>query len=385
MERVYMDHSASTAVRPEVVEAMLPFFSEQFGNASSLHQFGRWTRAAIEEARDRVAKAIGAESEEIYFNSGGTEGNNAAIQGVAFKNFAGRGHLITSKVEHKAVLMPVKFMQSLGFDATFLDVDEYGWVDPDDLRKAIRDDTILVSVMMANNEVGTIEPIKELAAIAHEKGVLFHTDAVQCLGKMPVNVNELGVDFLSLSGHKFYGPKGMGIFYIRKSARDSIVELIRGGTHESHMRAGTENVPGIIGIAKAVELAVADLETEAPRQKKLGDMLYEGFLDHLDKVHLNGHPTNRLPGLVNLSFEGVEGESILLSLDMQGIAVSTGSACASKSLSPSHVLEAMGCDPLIMHSAARFSLGRENTEEDIDYVLRVVPPIIEKLRDVSVL
>jgi len=385
VQKVYLDHAATTAQRPEVVEAMMPFFNQQYGNPSSLHQFGRWTRAAIEEARDRVAENIGAKSDEIFFTSGGTESNNMIVQGIGFHNFEKKGHFITSKIEHKAVLRPVQFLESLGFDATYLDVDEFGWIDPDDLRKAIRDDTLLISVMMANNEVGTIEPIEEMAKISHERGVPFHTDAIQCFGKIPVDIEKLGVDFLSLSGHKFYGPKGIGMCYVRESAKKLLSELILGGTHESHMRAGTENVPGIIGLAKAMDLAIEELDKGSAKLKKLSDMLYKGFLDHLDDVHLNGHPTNRLPGLVNLSFRGVEGESILLSLDMQGIAVSTGSACTSESLVSSHVLEAMGFEPLIMNSAVRFSLGRENTEEDIDYVLRVVPPVIERLRSVSVI
>jgi len=385
MRKVYMDHSATTPTRPEVVEAMIPYFAEQYGNPSSLHQFGQWTRAAIEEARDRIAKLIGATPEEIYYTSGGTESDNFVITGVGFRHFEERGHIITSKVEHKAVLESVKFMEKIGFTATYLDVDKFGTVHPDTLREAIRDDTMLVSIMMANNEVGTIEPIKELAEIAHEHGALFHTDAVQAFGKIPVNVEDLGVDFLASSGHKFYGPKGIGICYIKNSARNEISSLIHGGTHESGKRAGTENVPGIIGYAKALELAIADIDIEPDREGKLTEMLHKGLTDALDGVTLNGHPKNRLPGLVNLSFARVEGESMLLSLDLQGIALSSGSACTSGSLESSHVLSAMGCEPLQAHSSIRFSLGRDNNEEDVEYVLRVLPPLIEKLRSMSML
>ncbi|RKZ30562.1 cysteine desulfurase NifS [bacterium] len=385
MRKVYMDHSATTPTRPEVVEAMLPFFTEQFGNPSSLHQFGQWTRAAVEEARDRVAKLIGAESEEVFFTSGGTESDNMVIKGVGFKNIEKRGHIITSKIEHHAVLEAVGFMEKLGFDATYLDVDGYGFVSPDTLREAIRDDTILISVMMTNNEVGTIEPIRVLADIAREREIPFHTDAVQSFGKIPVDVEELGIDFLASSGHKFYGPKGVGICYMRKSAQHRLVNFVHGGSHESGKRAGTENIPGIIGFAKALELAVADLDREPRRQAELADMFYRGLRDAIDGVELNGPEKNRLPGLLNISFDKIEGESLLISLDMQGIAASSGSACTSETLEASHVLTAMHCDPVRAHSSLRFSLGRENTEEDIEYVLRVLPPIVEKLRSVSML
>ncbi|HHS51116.1 MAG TPA: cysteine desulfurase [candidate division Zixibacteria bacterium] len=385
MRKVYLDHAATTATRPEVLTAMEPYIVEQFGNPSSLHQFGRWTNAAVEEARDRVAELMGAKPEEIYFTSGGTESDNMVIKGIGWKNFEKRGHFITTKVEHKAVLETVAFMEKLGFTATYLDVDENSLVSPDDLRKAIRDDTLLVSIMMVNNEVGTIEPIAELAEVAHERGVAFHTDAVQAFGKIPVDVRELGVDFLAMSGHKFYGPKGVGVCYVKRESKKLLMPHTHGGSHESGLRAGTLNVPGIVGFAKAFELAIGELDAEHARQKKLADMLFNGFNDALDGVQLNGHPTDRIPSLLNLSFDKVEGESILLSLDMQGIAVSSGSACSSKSLEPSHVLIAMGCDHLRAHSCIRFSLGRENTEEDIEYVLRVVPPIIERLRSVSAL
>lgn len=385
MRKVYLDHSATTPTRPEVVEAMLPFFNEQYGNPSSLHQYGQWCRSAIEEARDRVAKLIGAESEEVYFTSGGTESDNMVIKGVGFKNFEKRGHYITSKIEHKAVLEAVRFMEKLGFTATYLDVDEYGMVHPETLEKAIREDTILVSIMAANNEVGTIQPIKELAKITHEHGALFHTDAVQAFGKIPVDVKDWDIDYLAASGHKFYGPKGIGFCYIKDSAKKKMMRLIHGGSHEIEMRAGTENLAGIIGIAKALELAIADLDTEPARENKLAEMLYKGLTDALDGVELNGHTTKRLPGFLNMSFAKVEGESMLLSLDMQGIGLSSGSACTSGSLEPSHVLSAMGLDSIRAHSSLRFTLGRQNNVDDIEYVLRVLPPLIEKLREVSML
>ncbi len=385
MRKVYLDHAATTPVRPEVFEAMEPYFVEQFGNPSSLHQFGRWNRAAVEEARDRIARLLGVAPEEIYFTSGGTESDNLVIKGIGFKNLDKRGHFITSKIEHKAVIETIAFMEKIGFTATYLDVDQFGLVSPDDLKKAIRDDTLLVSIMAANNEVGTIEPIEELARVAHERGVPFHTDAVQVFGKMPVDLNAMGIDFAAASAHKFYGPKGTGFCYIKREHKSKITPLIHGGSQERGLRAGTDNVPGIIGTAKALELALAELDTESVRIKRLADMLLNGLTDALDGVLLNGHPTNRLSCLMNLSFDKVEGESVLLSLDMQGIALSSGSACSSASLQASHVLEAMGCDPLRAHSCIRFSLGRGNTEEDIEYVLRVVPPIIERLRSVSVL
>ncbi|MCK5832300.1 cysteine desulfurase [bacterium] len=385
MRKVYLDHAATTPVRPEVLNTMEPYFVEQYGNPSSLHQFGRWNRAAIESARDKVAELLGTEPEEIYFTSGGTESDNLVIKGIGLMNLGKGGHFITSKIEHKAVLESVRFMEKLGFDATYLDVDGFGFVSPDDLKRAIRPDTLLVSVMMANNEVGSIEPIAELAKIAHNNGTLFHTDAVQAFGKIPVRAKELDFDFAAASAHKFYGPKGVGMCYIKREHKSKLVPLISGGVHELKMRAGTENVPGVMGLAKALELAVNGLEKDSARVKKLTDMLFKGLNDALDGVSLNGHPTNRLDSLLNLSFDKVEGESLLLSMDMQGIALSSGSACTSESLEASHVLEAMGFDPLRTHSCIRFSLGRENTEEDIEYVLRVMPPIIEKLRSVSVL
>lgn len=385
MRKVYLDHSATTPTRLEVLEAMLPFFNEQYGNPSSLHQYGQWTRAAIEESRDRVARLIGAESEEIIFTSGGTESDNMVIKGVGFKNFEKRGHFITSKIEHKAVLEAVKFMEKLGYAATYLDVDKYGMVHPETLKEAIREDTILVSIMAANNEVGTIQPIRELVEVAHERGVLFHTDAVQAFGKIPVDVRDWDVDFLAASGHKFYGPKGIGFCYIKDSAKKSLRRLIDGGSHEIGMRAGTENLASIVGIAKALELAAGELDSEPERERALADMLYKGLTDALDGVDLNGHPTMRLPGFLNLSFAKVEGESMLLSLDMQGIGLSSGSACTSGSLEASHVLTAMGLDPIRAHSSLRFTLGRQNNVEDIEYVLRVLPPLIEKLRSVSML
>lgn len=385
MRKVYLDHSATTPTRAEVVEAMIPFFTEQFGNPSSLHQFGQWAHAAVEEARDRVAKILHVDPSEIVFTSGGTESDNMVIKGIGLKNIDKKGHFITSKIEHKAVLETVKYMEKLGFKATYLDVDEFGVVDPSGLEKAIRDDTILVSIMMANNEVGTIEPIEELAKIAQSREIPFHTDAVQAFGKIPVDIGSLGVDFLASSGHKFYGPKGVGICYIKKSMKSKLAPCFHGGSHESGRRAGTLNVPGIVGYAKALEIAFEEQKREFERQNKLADKLLEGLKSQLDGITLNGHPTKRLPGFLSISIDKIEGESLLLSLDMQGIAASTGSACSSGSLEPSHVLIAMGCDPVRAHGSLRLTLGRDNSDEDIEYVLRVLPPIVERLRSVSML
>jgi len=383
MRKVYFDHAATTPTRSEVVDAMIPYFTEQFGNPSSLHQYGQWTRAAIEEARDRIANLLGVKSSEIIFTSGGTESDNMAIKGVCLANLDKPGHIITSSIEHHAVLYAVQYAKKLGFETTFLDVDQEGFVNPDDLRKAIKKDTMLVSIMTGNNETGTIEPIKELAEVAHEFDVPFHTDAVQAVGKIPLNINELGVDFLASSAHKLYGPKGMGICYIKEDARDKIESISHGGSHEFNMRPGTENIAGIIGYARALELAVREMKTETMVLNELTEMLFEGMNNHLDGVHLNGPKDNRLPGFLNLSFDDVSGESMLMSLDMQGIAVSSGSACASGENEPSHVLLSMGLDPIRAHSSLRFSLGRSNSEDDIDYILRVFPPMVEKLRMVS--
>lgn len=383
MRRVYFDHSATTPVRPEVAEEMLRFLSgDNFGNPTSLHYFGRIARNAVEEAREKVAAAIGADPREIVFTSGGTEADNMAIHGVAFNNANRGNHIITSAVEHHAVLNTVKALGKQGFTITILPVDQYGMVSVDDVANAITDKTILISIMHANNEVGTIMPIAEIGKLARERGIIFHTDAVQSFGKIPVNVDELGVDLLTLSGHKIYGPKGIGALYIRKGTRWKQT-LFHGGAQERLRRAGTENVPGIVGLGRAAELAAAELQEESARLSVLRDKLIEGVKKRFSRVRLTGHPVMRLPNLASFCFEFIEGESMLLSLDMKGVAASSGSACTSGSLEPSHVLLAMGIPPEVAHGSIRLSLGRDNTEEDVDYFLEVMEPIVERLRAMS--
>ena len=380
--RIYMDHSATTPLRCEVLEAMMPYFDCVFGNASSVHSFGQEARKAVEDAREKLAGLIGAQSEEVVFTSGGTESDNLAIVGVANAYRDNRGaHIVTCAVEHHAVLNTCRAMEKQGFELTVVGVDQHGLVDVQELRDAIRPDTMLVSVMLANNEVGVIEPVAELAAVAHEAGALFHTDAVQAAGKIPVNVEDLGVDLLTMSGHKFHGPKGVGALYRRKGTR--LRPLMQGGHHERNMRPGTENVPGIVGLAAALELACVEMPQEAERLARLRDRLQSGLHERIEDVLVNGHPTQRLPHLVNLSVTGVEGESMLLALDGHGIAATTGSACTSGSLEPSHVLMAMGVPPEVAHGSLRFSLGRMNTEQDVDRVLEVLPGVVARLRDMS--
>jgi cysteine desulfurase len=374
MRRVYMDNSATTAVRREVVEAMAPYFTEEFGNASSVHSVGQRARVAI-------ASRIGASPEEIVYTSGGTESNNLALKGVAAASRSKGSHIITSAIEHHAVLNTCSAMEKGGCSVTILPVDRYGLVDPRELRKAIRPDTVLVSIMTANNEVGTIEPIKDLAAVAAEASVPFHTDAVQAVGKIPVDVEELGVDLLSASGHKFYGPKGIGFLYVRHGTHIHAIQ--QGGHHEHSLRAGTENVPGIVGMACALELACAEMESESERLRGYRDRLQEGLSERIEDCFLNGHPSRRLPHLLNMSFINVEGESMLLSLDAVGVAVSTGSACSSGTLEPSHVLLAMGVPAEVAHGSLRFSLGHGSVEEDVDYVVEQLPRIVERLRAMS--
>ena len=381
MRKVYLDHNATTPTHPEVVKAILPYYKEVFGNASSFHQFGQQARKAIDEAREKIANFIGASPKEIVFTSGGTEANNLALKGVAYANEKKGKHIITSSMEHHAVLNPCKYLEKKGFKVTYLPVDKYGLVDPEEVRRAITEETILISIIHANNEVGTIEPVAEIGKIAKETGIYFYTDAVQTVGKIPVNVNELNIDLLSLSGHKIYGPKGIGVLYIRKGTR--IEPLIQGGHHEKNRRAGTENVPAIVGLSKAIEIAKATMEKESMRLTNLRNRLCSGIGEKIDYVRLNGHPGKRLPNTLNMSFEFVEGESMILSLDLKGIAVSTGSACTSGSLEPSHVLKAMRVDPAVAQGSIRFSLGKDNTEEDIDYVLEVLPEIVERLRVMS--
>jgi cysteine desulfurase len=381
MRRIYLDHAATTPTRPEVVKAMLPFFTDAFGNPSSIYSHGRETKGAVEEARTKVAELIGTRSEEIVFTGGGTEADNFALKGVAYANEPKGNHIITSSIEHHAVLEVCKFLGRRGFRITYLPVDKYGLVDPDDVKRAITAKTILISVMHANNEVGTIEPVEEIGKIAREAGVYFHTDAVQTVGHIPVNVDKLNVDLLSISAHKLYGPKGVGALYVRKGTK--LVSLMHGGEQEKRRRAGTENVPAIVGLGKAVELAGQEIGREAKRLAYLRNKLIKGLGEKIDHIRLNGHPTRRLPNNVNISVDFVEGESMLLSLDLEGICASTGSACSSASLEPSHVLLALGLPPEQAHGSLRFTLGRENTEADIERVLEVLPAIVAKLRAMS--
>ena len=379
MKRIYLDHAATTAVDPEVVKAMLPYFGERFGNASTLYSYGQEAREAMEEARGKIARFIGAKKpQEIVFTSGGTESDNYAICGIAWANQKKGNHIITTSIEHHAVLNTCKLLGKMGFKVTYLPVDSYGLVDPDEVKKNITPKTILITIMHANNEVGTIEPIAEIGRIAREKGIYFHTDAVQSLGHIPVNVDELQVDLLSASAHKLYGPKGVGILYIRKDTR--IESFLHGGDQENRRRAGTENVAGIVGFGKACELADRDMEKKAQRLSFLRDKLITGILEKIEFSQLNGHPTKRLPGNVNVSIKYVEGESILLKLNAKNICASSGSACTSSILEPSHVLTAMGVPHDVAHSSLRFTLGRENTEEDVDYALEVLPDIVKGLR-----
>jgi len=381
MKRSYLDYAATTPTHPEVVKAMLPYFAESFGNPSSIYSYGQEAKEAIENARAQVARLIGARSDEIVFTSGGTEADNFALKGIAFANEARCNHIITSTLEHHAVLESAKFLEQRGFRVTYLPVDKYGLVDPSDVKKAITSETSLVSVMHANNEVGTIEPIAEIGRITRETGVYFHTDAVQTVGHIPVNVNELGVDLLSMSAHKLCGPKGVGALFIRKGTK--IVSLLHGGEQERRRRASTENVPGIVGLGKAAELARPEIDEEARRWTLLRDKLTKNLLERIEHTQLNGHPTRRLPNNANISVEYVEGESMCLNLDLEGICASTGSACSSSSAEPSHVLLAIGLPPQQAHGSLRFTLGKWTTEEDIERVLEVLPGIVSKLRAMS--
>jgi cysteine desulfurase len=381
MRRIYLDYAATTPTHPEVVKAMLPYFTEAFGNPSSIYSCGQQAKGAIEESRTKIADLIGARDEEIVFTSGGTEADNFAIKGVASTRDTRGNHIITSPIEHHAVIETCKFLGRRGFSITHLPVDEYGLVDPDDIKKAITDKTILISVMHANNEIGTIEPIAEIGKIAREAGIYFHTDAVQTVGHIPINVDELGVDLLSISAHKLYGPKGVGALYIRKGTK--LVSLVHGGEQERGRRAGTYNVPGIIGFGRAVELAQQEMNQEAERLTPLRDKLINGLLERIDHTRLNGHPQKRLPNNVNISVDFVEGESMCLGLDLAGICASTGSACASSTLEPSHVLLVTGLSPERAYGSLRFTLGKWTTEEEIDQVLEVLPPLVAKLRAMS--
>lgn len=377
---IYMDNSATTPTRKEVVEEMLPYLTENFGNPSSIYEPGKFSKHAIEKARKNVADAIGAEENEIYFTSGGTESDNWAIKGVAFANRNKGKHIITSSIEHHAVLHTCIWLQGQGFEVTYLPVDKYGMVSLSDLKNAIRDDTILISIMLANNEIGTIQPVEEIGKIARENKIYFHTDAVQAIGHVPVDVKKMNIDLLSLSGHKFEGPKGCGALYIRKGVK--IEALLHGGAQERKRRAGTENVPAIVGLGKAIELATSETEAKNKTLTELRERLIEGLLK-VPKTHLNGHPTQRLANNVNITFEYIEGESLLLLLNSKEIYASTGSACNSSSLEPSHVLMACGVPHEIVHGSLRLSLGSMNTQEDVDRVLEVLPEIVQKLRNMS--
>jgi len=378
---IYLDHNATTPVRPEVLEAMLPFFGLDYGNASSIHAFGRRARRALEEARVKVAAAIGAEPAEIIFTGGGSEADNLAIKGSVWNSQSRGKHIITTAIEHHAVLHACEYLEKNGFKVSYLPVDETGLVDPDRVKEAIKKETILITVMTANNEVGTIEPVEEIADLSRERGILFHTDAIQALGKIKLDVKNLKADLLALSAHKVYGPKGVGALYVREGT--GLHSLIHGGEHEMGLRAGTENIAGIAGFGKAAELAVGDLKTYGKKVAPLRDHLEEEIEKRLDSVYFNGNRKNRLPNTLNLSFEYVEGEAIVLGLDARGIAVSTGSACSSGSRQPSHVLKAMGVSPLLAQSAIRFSLGPENTEEEIGRTAEATAAVVKRLRRMS--
>lgn len=381
MRRIYFDHSATTPVDTEVAKLTVEYMTEKFGNASSVHAFGREARKAIDEARDKVAALLNANSNEIFFTSGGTEGDNLALKGIAFANRKKGNHIITSAIEHHAILHTCEYLEKQGFTITYLPVDEYGMVSIEELKNAITDKTILISIMFANNEVGTIQPVKEIGQLAREKGIYFHTDAVQAVGSYPIDVKELNIDLLSFSGHKFHGPKGIGGLYVRKGVRIEAIQ--HGGAHERNMRAGTENVPGIVGLGKASEVAKNEMDKKIAHITALRDKLIQGVMEKIPHTKLNGHPTKRLPGSANFSFLFLEGESLLLNLDLKGIAASSGSACTSGSLDPSHVLLAMGLTHEVAHGSLRLTLGRGNTEEEVDYCLEVLPEIVDRLRQMS--
>ncbi len=378
MDKIYFDHSATTPVHPEVAEEMLRFLTGKFGNPSSLHSFGRQAKKAMEEAREIVAENIGAKNEEVTFTSGGTEADHLAIKGTAYANREKGNHIITSAVEHHAVLDTCKSLEKEGYEITILPVDGYGMVSPREVAKAIKDSTILITVMHANNEVGTIQPISEIGAVARERGILFHSDAVQSLGKIPVDVEQLKVDLLSVSGHKIYAPKGIGALYIRQGINWRPYNF--GGGQERKHRPGTENMPGIVAMGKAVELAAADREKENARLTKLRDKLIKGVTENIDHVRLTGHPTARLPHNANFVFESIDGGDMLLNLDMHGIAASSGSACTAGAVSASHVLLAMGIPHRVAYGSLRLTLGRSNTEEDVERFLELIPGIIKRLR-----
>ena len=376
---VYADNAATTKVRPEVFAKMLPHFVEHYGNPSSLYSVGRESHVALEKARKTVAECLNCDPLEIVFTSGGSESDNMAIRGIAAKK--GKGHIITSKIEHHAVLHTLKALEKEGFEVTYIDVDKDGFVNPDDVKNAIREDTVLITIMLANNEIGTIQPIKEISVIAKEKKIPLHTDAVQAVGHIPVDVKDLGCDMLSLSAHKFGGPKGTGVLYVRRGL--AYKPLIQGGAQERNKRAGTENIPGIVGVAEALSLACSELQAENEKLTRLRDRLIDGILNTIPYSRLNGGRENRLPGNVNVSIEYIEGESLILMLDFNGICASSGSACTTGSLDPSHVLLALGLPHEVAHGSLRLSLGRDNNDADVDYILEKLPTIVERLRAMS--
>lgn len=381
MKKIYFDHSATTPVDSDVASLMMEYMTEKFGNPSSIHSFGREVRKSVDEAREKLARLIGANANEIFFTSGGTEADNLALKGIAFANRKKGNHIITTSIEHHAILHTCEYLEKQGFTVTYLPVDENAMVRLEDVEQAITDKTILISVMFANNEVGTIQPIKEIGKLAREKGIYFHTDAVQATGNYPIDVKEYNIDLLTLSGHKFHGPKGIGALFVRRGVKIDAVQ--HGGGQERSLRAGTENVPGIVGLGKAAEIAMRDMEKKVAHVTALRDKLIKGIMSKVPDVKLNGHPVQRMPGSANFSFMYVEGESLLLNLDLKGIAASSGSACTSGSLDPSHVLLAMGLTHEVAHGSLRISLGRGNTEEEIDYCLEILPEIVERLRSMS--
>ena len=379
---IYLDHASTTPTDPAVVEAMLPYFTEDYGNPATVYSFGLSAASAVQQARESIAGVIGAQADEIYFTAGGTESDNWAIMGTAEALQKKGRHFITSTIEHHAVLETMEFLEKKrGYEVTRVPVDSGGLVDPEDVRKAIRPDTILVSIMHGNNEVGTVQPIADIGKIVREAGVLFHSDAVQTAGKMPLNVVELNVDMLSMSGHKFYGPKGVGLMYMRKRAR--ISPLLHGGAQERNQRAGTLNVPGVVGMAKALQLCQDRMAEDAVREGRLRDQLWKGLSENIEAIYLNGSMEHRLPNNLNVRLDGIEGESMILMLDMEGICVSSGSACTTGSLEPSHVLLALGIPQESAHGSLRVTLGRSTTVEHIDHFVKVFPPIVARLREMS--
>ncbi|MDA3732907.1 cysteine desulfurase NifS [Niameybacter massiliensis] len=381
MDKIYLDHAATTPVKPEVLEAMMPYFTQNFGNPSSVYQIAQINKKALDDARETVAKHLGAHPNEIFFTAGGSEADNWAIKGIAEANKAKGNHIITSKIEHHAVLHTCEYLEKQGYEVTYLNVNENGQIDLEELKAAIKDTTILITIMYANNEVGSIMPVKEIGQIAKEHGVAFHTDAVQAVGQVRIDVKDQNIDALSMSGHKIYGPKGVGVLYIRRGLK--VTNLIHGGAQERGRRAGTENVPGIVGLAKAIELAYTDFDNKIARIQGLRDRLINGILTSIPYSKLNGDPVKRLANNANIGFEFVEGESLLLLLDMNGVAASSGSACTSGSLDPSHVLLALGLPHEKAHGSLRMTLGEKTTEAEIDFVLEKLPAIVGRMRDMS--